>query len=132
MCAGQDDDARRRLRPRLVVERAQDLRFLAAHNVGHAVRIAADEPGHDAKVRSGDGRQRRGEAVEVRGTVAIRRFDPALPTADHAAGDHRDALGNISTEERGQGLWEFAGLDALHAEWRALLAEDAAARIEAI
>jgi len=52
---------------------------------GHAVRIAADEPGHDAKARSGDGRQCCGDAFEIRGTIAIRRLDPALPAADHAA-----------------------------------------------
>ena len=43
----QNDEAGRRGSP--VVERAQDLRLLTAHDVGNPVQIVADEAGHDGK-----------------------------------------------------------------------------------
>ena len=54
-------------RPGIAGERADELRFLAAHDVGHARGIAAcDDAGHDRELAvPGDASQRCGQRVEV-------------------------------------------------------------------
>ena len=100
-----------------------ELRLLAAHDVGQSVR-ARDEHARARRTSSPPGvrASRRGEIVERRGTVDVRRLDPALAAADHAGGDARQRERAPVAEQRVEGRGEGAVAHGQDAERRVRVA----------
>ena len=74
----------------------------------------------------------RRERCERRGTRHVRRFDPALTAADHAARDARRLLLAPVLEQARERVAEAAVLDVRNAERRAARSEHAAGRTHAV
>ena len=70
-------------------DRADELRLLAAHDIGNAGGADAARPGHDGELATGRLGKSLSEAGEIRRAFDVGRLDPALPAADHSAGDPR-------------------------------------------
>src|SRR5689334_8795617 len=86
--------------PRLIViqlvQRAEDLDLLAAHDVGNAARVPAGEARRDPRRAAlpFDAQHRRCNLRKSRWTLRVRCFAPALTAADHAA-HHNGPLARV-------------------------------------
>ena len=84
----------------VVANRADELRLLAAHDIGNAGGADAARTGHDGELAAGRRRERAPEPREIRRAFDVRRLDPALPAADHSAGDPRCRIVAPIVEQR--------------------------------
>ena len=111
-------------------QRAHDLAFLAAHDVGDAGLVDGVDAGNDINgSQSGDRERRhlRGKLVEAGRTTDIGDLVPALAAADHP-GQHRrqcTVRGQPLGAQAEQHVTESSLLDARHALRRDALVEDA-------
>ncbi|MNX98795.1 hypothetical protein D3C86_1312150 [compost metagenome] len=90
MAARQADQQISARLARQVLQHAEHLGLFAAHHVRQ--RRTLDDAGHDVHIdaaQAAHGLQGSTERGDVRRRVAVGRFAPALGTADHAAGNHR-------------------------------------------
>ena len=72
---------------------ADDLRLLAAHDVGNAFVVATRrDRERSSSARSGVRTMPRASDAERRGTFDVGRLDPPLPAADHAAREPRNGI----------------------------------------
>ena len=109
-------------------DRAGDLRFLAAHHVGHAVGVARAHAGHDGEAAARNVHQAGDQVGQLRRALDVRRFDPALAAADHSARDARRRVVVPVAEQRRERVREPPVLHVLDAERRAARPGHGAAR----
>src|SRR5260370_10233181 len=119
-----------------ILDGTDDLRLLAAHHVGHAMRVLTTYSGHDESSPAAfpiDRAARPRDSLEVDRTGEIRHLFPALTAPDHAA--HKDRAGFLvepGTGFLGEDIGKPAGLDGQNPARGGAPIEDPSLGVEAV